>query len=187
MAESDRPAVHVHLLHVQTELLHAVHVLRRERLVDLLAASVVSPATTQRPAAAPCTHLVQIHLVLREPRQLERHRGREVKTTGDGFLALFDGPGRAVACAQSLVEQVRPLGIELRAGLHAGEVEVMGEDVGGIAVHIGARVAAAAGPSEVLVSSTVKDLTVGSALTWDDRGERTLKGVPGEWKLWAVA
>jgi class 3 adenylate cyclase len=119
-------------------------------------------------------------------RELKRFRGREVKTTGDGFLATFDGPARAIACARAIAEAVRPLGIEVRAGLHTGECEVMNGDVGGIAVHTGARVSAEAAPGEVLVSSTVKDLVAGSGLEFEDRGSRELKGVPGEWRLYAV-
>jgi class 3 adenylate cyclase len=117
---------------------------------------------------------------------LARFRGREVKTTGDGILATFDGPARGVRCACAIAEEVRPLGIEVRAGLHTGECEMMGDDVGGIAVHIGARVAALAGAGEVLVSSTVKDLVAGSGLRFGDRGSQSLKGVPGEWHIYAV-
>jgi len=119
--------------------------------------------------------------------QLARFRGHEVKTVGDGFLATFDGPQRAIKCALAVREAVKPLGIEVRAGLHTGECEMRGEDVGGIAVHIGARVASEADASEVLVSSTVKDLVVGSGLNFDDRGPHELKGIPGEWRLFAVA
>jgi len=119
-------------------------------------------------------------------RELERFRGRFVKSTGDGVLATFDGPARGIRCAGRVVECVRELGLELRAGLHTGESEVIGDDVGGLAVHIGARVSRAAGPGEVLVSSTVKDLVVGSGLEFDDRGTRELRGVPGEWRLFAV-
>ncbi len=119
-------------------------------------------------------------------RELTRFRGREVKTTGDGFLATFDGPARAIRCACAIRDGVRPLGIEIRAGLHTGECELMGDDVGGIAVHIGARVAAGAAPSEVLVSSTVKDLVAGAGLRFADRGTHALHGVPGEWRLFAV-
>jgi class 3 adenylate cyclase/pimeloyl-ACP methyl ester carboxylesterase len=119
--------------------------------------------------------------------QLGRFRGREVKTVGDGFLATFDGPQRAIRCAMAIRETLAPLGLEVRSGLHTGECEQRGEDVGGIAVHIGARVVAEAGPSEVLVSSTVKDLVVGSGLAFEDRGAHELKGVPGEWRLYAVA
>jgi class 3 adenylate cyclase len=118
---------------------------------------------------------------------LARYRGTEVKTMGDGFLATFDGPARAVRCAQAICEAVKPLGLEVRAGCHTGEIEVMGSDVGGIAVHIAARVAALASPSEVLASSTVKDLVAGSGLTFVDRGEHELKGVPGSWRLYSVA
>jgi class 3 adenylate cyclase len=119
-------------------------------------------------------------------RELSRHRGREVDTAGDGFLATFDGPARAIRCACAATESVRDLGIEIRAGLHTGECEVVDGKVGGIAVHIGARVAAEAGPGEVLVSSTVKDLVAGSGLSFADRGAAQLKGVPGDWRLYAV-
>jgi class 3 adenylate cyclase len=118
--------------------------------------------------------------------ELARFRGREIDTAGDGFLATFDGPARAVRCACAISDKVRSLGIEVRAGLHTGECEVMGDKLGGIAVHIGARVAALSGPSEVLVSSTVKDLVAGSGLAFQDRGTQTLKGVPGDWRLFAV-
>jgi len=118
--------------------------------------------------------------------QLARFRGQEVKNLGDGILATFDGPARGVRCACAIAEEVRPLGIEIRAGLHTGECEMLGNDVGGIAVHIGARVAALAGAGEVLVSSTVKDLVAGSGFRFGDRGSRSLKGVPGEWHIFAV-
>ena len=116
--------------------------------------------------------------------QLARYRGREVKTMGDGFLATFDGPGRAVRCAQAIVAGVADLGIEVRAGLHTGEIELDGDDVTGIAVAIGARVGALAQPSEVLVSQTIKDLTAGSGIVFNDRGEHELKGVPDHWHLY---
>jgi class 3 adenylate cyclase len=119
-------------------------------------------------------------------RELTRFRGREIGTTGDGFLAAFDGPARAVRCACAISDNVQQLGIEVRAGLHTGECEVMGDYLGGIAVHIGARVAALAQPGEVLVSATVKDLVAGSALSFRDRGIHSLKGVPGDWRLFAV-
>lgn len=119
--------------------------------------------------------------------ELRRFRGREIKTTGDGFLAAFDGPARAVECAMATLEAVRPLGLELRAGVHTGECEQRGDDLGGIAVHIGARVAALAQPNEVLVSRTVTDLVAGSGLRFVDRGEHELKGVPNRWQLYAVA
>jgi class 3 adenylate cyclase len=118
--------------------------------------------------------------------ELTRWRGREVKATGDGFLATFDGPARAIRSARAIGEAVGRLGVEIRAGLHTGEIEVMGDDVGGMAVHIGARVGALASAGEVLVSSTVKDLVVGSGLEFADRGEHELKGVPGEWRLFAL-
>ncbi|HEX7292368.1 MAG TPA: alpha/beta fold hydrolase [Conexibacter sp.] len=118
--------------------------------------------------------------------QLARFRGRAVKSLGDGWLATFDGPARAIRCALELRDAVRELGVELRAGLHTGECEAMGDDVGGLAVHIGARVGALAAPREVLVSNTVKDLVVGSGIDFADRGEHALKGVPGTWRLWAA-
>jgi class 3 adenylate cyclase len=119
--------------------------------------------------------------------QLARFRGREVNTSGDGFLAMFDGPQRAIRCAMAIRDAVQALGLEVRAGLHTGECEVRGDDIGGIGVHIGARVSALAGPSEVLVSSTLRDLVIGSGIEFDDRGTHQLKGVPGEWRLFAVA
>ncbi len=118
--------------------------------------------------------------------QLARFRGREVNTSGDGFLAMFDGPQRAIRCAMAIRDAVQALGIEVRAGLHTGECEVRGDDIGGIGVHIGARVSALAGASEVLVSSTLRDLVIGSGLEFEDRGAHELKGVPGEWRLSAV-
>ncbi len=114
------------------------------------------------------------------------HRGREVKTAGDGFLATFDGPARAIHCAQAIADRLRALDLAVRAGLHTGEIELMGDDVGGIAVHIAARVATLAHPSEVLVSSTVKDLVAGSGIQFVDRGRHKLKGVPDDWRLFAV-
>jgi class 3 adenylate cyclase/pimeloyl-ACP methyl ester carboxylesterase len=118
--------------------------------------------------------------------QLARFRGREVTSTGDGFLAMFDGPQRAIRCAMAIRDAVRALGLEVRAGLHTGECEVRGDDIGGIAVHIGARVSALAGSNEVLVSSTLRDLVIGSGLEFEERGVHKLKGVPGEWHLFAV-
>jgi class 3 adenylate cyclase len=119
--------------------------------------------------------------------EVERFRGRMVKSTGDGVLATFDGPGRAIRCAFSIRDSVRSLGVDMRAGLHTGEIELRGDDVAGMAVHIGARVSALAGAGEVLVSSTVKDLVAGSGIDFEDRGEHELKGVPGSWKIYAVA
>ncbi len=117
---------------------------------------------------------------------IARFRGQEVKYTGDGFLATFDGPARAVRCALAIGEEVRALGIEIRSGVHTGECELRGEDLGGIAVHVGARIGALAGPGQVLVSSTVKDLVVGSGIAFQDRGMHALKGVPNEWRLFAA-
>jgi class 3 adenylate cyclase len=119
--------------------------------------------------------------------QLARFRGREVNTSGDGFLAMFDGPQRAIRCAMAIRDAVQALGIEVRAGLHTGECEVRGDDIGGLAVHIGARVSALAGPNDVLVSSTLRDLVIGSGLEFEERGTHQLKGVPGEWRVFAVA
>jgi class 3 adenylate cyclase len=119
-------------------------------------------------------------------RELSRFRGREVDTAGDGFFATFDGPARAIRAACAATESVRDLGVEIRAGLHTGECEIHEGKVGGIAVHIGARVSAEAGPNEVLVSSTVRDLVAGSGIGFVDRGTAELKGVPGEWRLYAV-
>ncbi len=118
--------------------------------------------------------------------QLVRFRGREIKTMGDGFLATFDGPARGIRCARAITEAVSSLGVEVRCGIHTGEVELVGADVTGIAVAIGAHVGAIAGPSEVLVSQTVKDLVVGSGLMFEDRGVRALKGVPDGWHLYAA-
>jgi class 3 adenylate cyclase len=117
---------------------------------------------------------------------LDHFNGREVKSTGDGFLATFDGPARAINCAQAILQSSEPLGISIRAGLHTGECEVMGEDIGGIAVHIAARVSAHAGARELVVSRTVKDLVAGSGIEFSDRGAHTLKGVPDTWQLYAV-
>jgi class 3 adenylate cyclase len=119
-------------------------------------------------------------------RQLGRFRGSEVDTAGDGFFATFDGPARAIRCACAVTEAVREIGMDVRAGLHTGECELLGGKVTGIAVSIGARVAAQAGPGEVIVSSTVKDLVAGSGIRFADRGAAELKGVPGEWRLFAV-
>jgi class 3 adenylate cyclase len=125
------------------------------------------------------------HAAVRQ--ELARFGGREVKTLGDGFLATFPGPSRAIVAACAIRDQVRDLGVEVRAGLHTGECEVMGDDVAGVAVHTAARVAALAGANEILVSSTVKDLVAGSGLRFADRGHHELKGVPGTWSLFSVA
>jgi class 3 adenylate cyclase len=128
--------------------------------------------------------ITQHHTLVRQ--QIERHRGREIDTAGDGFLATFDGPARAIRCAAAIGDAVRPLGIRIRSGLHTGECEVIGDKLGGIAVHIGARVTSLAAPDEILVSSTVRDLVAGSGLDFQDRGVHALRGVPGEWRLFAV-
>jgi class 3 adenylate cyclase len=125
------------------------------------------------------------HVVVR--RQLARFRGSELDTAGDGFFASFDGPARAIRCARAISDGVHELGIDVRVGLHTGECESIEGKVGGIAVHIGARVAAEADAGEVLVSSTVRDLVAGSGLEFEERGTTQLKGVPGEWRLFAVA
>jgi class 3 adenylate cyclase len=119
-------------------------------------------------------------------RLLDSHRGREVDTAGDGFFATFDGPARAVRCALAITEAVRPLGVEVRAGCHTGEVELIGDEVAGVAVHIGARICALAQAGQVMVSSTVKDLTAGSGLAFEDAGDHELKGVPDRWRLYRV-
>jgi class 3 adenylate cyclase/pimeloyl-ACP methyl ester carboxylesterase len=129
--------------------------------------------------------LTRYHALVR--RELATFRGREIDVVGDGFLASFDGPARAIRCAVSVRDAVRGEGLEVRAGLHTGECEVHGEKLAGIAVHTGARVAALAAPGEVIVSSTIKDLVAGSGIVFEDRGERELKGVPGEWRIYAVA
>jgi class 3 adenylate cyclase len=128
--------------------------------------------------------LEQYYTVAR--REVTRFRGREIDSAGDGLFAAFDGPARAIRCAGGIRDAVRVLGIEVRAGLHAGECETVGAKIGGIAVHIGARVAANAAPGEILVSTTVKDLVAGSGLRFENRGTHVLKGVPGEWRLFAV-
>jgi len=119
-------------------------------------------------------------------RQLDRFRGREIDNAGDGFLASFDGPARAVACASAIVEDARALGLNVRAGVHTGECEQVGDKLGGMTLHLGARIAASAQPDEVLVSSIVRDLVAGSGIEFDERGSHTLKGVPDEWRLYAV-
>jgi pimeloyl-ACP methyl ester carboxylesterase len=128
--------------------------------------------------------LASHHVAVR--RQLAQWRGTEIGTTGDGFLATFDGPARAIRCACAARDAVRDLGLEIRAGLHTGEYEIFGPTIAGLTVHTGARVAALAGPGEVLVSSAVKDLVAGSGIELDDRGEHQLKGVPGSWRIYAV-
>lgn len=118
---------------------------------------------------------------------LDQFRGREIKSTGDGTLATFDGPARAVECARAIMERVAPLGVEVRAGIHTGEIELRGDDVAGLGVHIAARISGHAEGSVVLVSRTLTDLVMGSGIEFEDRGEYELKGVPGTWKLFAVA
>jgi pimeloyl-ACP methyl ester carboxylesterase len=131
------------------------------------------------------TRLESYYRIVR--RELTRYRGREVNTAGDRFMVSFDGPARGIRCALSVVSAVKPFGLEVRAGLHTGEVELMGDNIGGIAVHIAARISAEARASEVVVSSTTKDLVVGSGMTFEARGSKQLKGVPGEWALFVAA
>jgi class 3 adenylate cyclase len=128
--------------------------------------------------------LTHHHAVVRQ--QLARFRGVEIDTTGDGFFATFDGPARAIRCAEAIIAAARGFGIEVRAGLHTGECEVIDGKVGGVAVHLGARVAALAEPGQVLVSGTVRDLVAGSGLRFTDRGVREIKGIPGEWRLFSA-
>jgi class 3 adenylate cyclase len=148
---------------------------------DIVAATEIAARVGDRPWR---DLLARHHALVR--RELDRFRGREIDTAGDGFLATFDGPARGVRCARAVSEGVRAFGLEVRAGLHTGEVELLDDKVSGLAVHIGARVAGAAGPGEVLVSSTVKDLVAGSGLRFRDRGLQPLKGVPGEWHLFSL-
>jgi class 3 adenylate cyclase len=129
--------------------------------------------------------LAQHHAAVR--RELVRFRGREIDTAGDGFLAAFDGPARAVRCGARIVEAVRLLGLDVRAGVHTGECQVLGDKLSGIALHVGARVAGLARPGEILVSNTVRDLVAGSGLAFEPRGVQPLKGVPGDWSLFALA
>jgi class 3 adenylate cyclase len=119
-------------------------------------------------------------------RMVERYRGRFINTTGDGLLATFEGPARAIRCAREMRSEIGKLGLDIRAGLHTGEIELSGENVSGMGVHIGARISALAGPGEVLASSTVKDLVTGSGIKFEDRGSHELKGVPDEWRIYAV-
>jgi class 3 adenylate cyclase/pimeloyl-ACP methyl ester carboxylesterase len=164
---------------------------RPERPTDRMLATVLFTdivGSTERAAevgdSAWRTLLERHNEVTRE--QLEAFRGCEIASTGDGFLATFDGPARGVRCAQAIADSLQRFGVEVRAGLHTGECEALGENIGGIAVHIGARVAAAASPGEVLVSGTVRDLVAGSGIEFEDAGKRELKGVPGSWELCRV-
>jgi class 3 adenylate cyclase len=160
---------------------------RNRALATVLFTDIVDSTLT---AAALGDHywgrlLVQHYDVVRDA--LRRWRGREVKVIGDGFLATFDGPARGIRCATEIVDQSRPLGIQVRAGLHTGECETIGDDISGMTVHIAARVSALAGADEVLVSRTVRDLVAGSGICLEHRGRRNLKGVPNEWDIHAVA
>ena len=164
---------------------------RHERAPDRMLATVMFTDIVDSTARAAAlgdrrwTALLESHYQ-QVRQQLPRFGGHEVKTIGDGFLATFDGPARAIHCAVATIDANREIGLTLRAGLHTGECERRGIDVSGIAVHIGARVAALAEPGEVLVSRTVKDLVAGSGLQFEDRGSHTLKGVPDDWQLFAV-
>jgi class 3 adenylate cyclase len=164
---------------------------RRGVEIDRVLATVMFTdivGSTERAAAMgdrPWRDLLEAQVgVLR--RELERFRGREVKQIGDGCLATFDGPARAIRCGMSMIESVKSLGIEIRVGLHTGEVEVMGDDVGGIAVHIASRIGHMAEASKVFTSGTVKDLVAGSGIAFADRGTHVLKGVPDEWRVLEV-
>jgi class 3 adenylate cyclase len=162
-------------------------IVHRDRvLATVLFTDIVgSTATAAKVGDRRWRELLENHAVL-SARVINRHRGRVVKSTGDGVLATFDGPARAVRCAGEVRDAVRGSGLEIRAGLHTGEIEVMGDDIGGIAVNIGQRVSGLAGAGEVLVSRTVVDLVAGSGLEFQDRGEHHLKGVPGSWRLFRV-
>jgi class 3 adenylate cyclase len=158
----------------------------RELLSVLFTDIVDATGHAARVGDAPWLDLLVAHQdVVR--RELDRFGGREVKTIGDGFLATFTSPSTALRCARAIVDAVVPLGLTLRAGLHTGECELMGDDVGGMAVHIAARVAALAGPGDVLASGTVYGTVVGSGLAFDDLGTRELKGVPGQWPLFRLS
>jgi class 3 adenylate cyclase/pimeloyl-ACP methyl ester carboxylesterase len=178
---------------VADEIQHFLTGVRRPVISDRVLATVLFTdivGSTERAAElgdGPWRALLARHdALVRE--EVERHRGRFVKSLGDGALAVFDGPSRAISCAAAVRDRVRELELEIRAGLHTGECELMpDDDVGGLAVHIGARVSGLAGPGEVLASSTVRDLVVGSGQTLTDRGEHELKGVPGPWRIFAVA
>jgi class 3 adenylate cyclase len=158
----------------------------QEVLKTLLVTDIVdSTAIASRLGDLKWTELLsRHHHVVRQ--QLTQYRGQELDTAGDGFMAAFDGPARAVRCACAILEQVRPLGISLRAGVHTGECEVFGSKFAGLAVHIAARVGARANANQVLVTSTVKDLVAGSQLGFSDCGIASLKGIPGEWRLFAA-
>jgi class 3 adenylate cyclase len=178
---------------IADEIEHFLTGARRAVVSDRVLATVLFTdivGSTERAAAmgdGPWRSLLERHdsLVRQE---VEGHRGRLVKSLGDGALAIFDGPSRAISSAIAVRDQLRGLGLEIRAGLHTGECELLpGDDVSGLAVHIGARVSGLAGPGEVLVSSTVRDLIVGSGLTLNDRGQHELKGVPGSWRIFAVS
>ena len=173
---------------IEEFLTGAKHVAEPDRVLATVMFADIA-GSTERAAAlgdrAWRGHLEQFYGVVRG--ELGRHRGREIDTAGDGYFATFDGPARGVRCAQAIAREVKQLGLDVRAGLHTGEVEVLGEKVSGIAVHIGARIAAKAAPGEVIVSNTVKDLVAGSGLRFEDRGTHTLKGVPGDWRLYLAA
>jgi class 3 adenylate cyclase len=176
------------VLHQIAEFLHGLH---GETEPDRALAAVLFTDIVESTARAASMgdrewrHLLETHDAVART-VVEQHRGRLVKTTGDGMLATFDGPGRAIRCAVALGDALRPLGLEIRAGLHTGEVEMMGTDIAGIGVHIAARVLEAASPGDVVVSAAVPMLVAGSGFEFDDRGEHELKGVPGTWKLFSV-
>jgi len=199
LVEIDRPADELHFFHwygrapaILRELEAFMSEIREEqRSLDRVLATVLftdivdSTATAATLGDSRWRALIEEHDKIAK-QLIARFRGNYVKGTGDGLLATFDGPARGVRCAEALVEAVKPLGVEIRAGLHTGEIEYGGHDLAGMGVHIGARVGALAGTNEVWISSTVKDLVAGSGLTFEDAGEHELKGVPDRWHLYRV-
>jgi len=176
---------------ILAEIQHFVTGVRPERTHDRVLATVLFTDIVNSTSLAAELGDVRWRELLDEHfrvirRHLDRYGGREIKTTGDGVLATFDGPARAVRCAIDIRDELRTLGIGVRAGLHSGEIELADQDVAGLAVHIGSRISALAGDGEVLVSSTVRDLVIGSELSFEDRGRHELRGVPGDWQVFAV-
>ncbi len=173
---------------VETFLTGRRHVVATDRVLSTVLFSDIVGSTEQAAAVGDrrWREILDQHDAV-VSRKIETYRGNLVKSTGDGVLATFDGPARAISCGRDIRDNLQPLGIDVRVGLHTGEIELRGADIGGIAVHIGARVAALANAGEVLVSRTVTDLVAGSGIQFADRGVHQLKGVPGDWQLFAVA